>query len=274
MSVKNIIKSGKNHFYSALSKHLKLYRVIAAVVASVMIIGVIFFVNAMLDYPLYYPFVKMKAEKYIAENYGAEGYVLESFKDYRGAYVAEAVKPGSLDGHFSVSYFADGSNAIDGYRFAVLERFNVMNRLDKQYNDFVKTVFESPLFPYSIKYTDQGLYFKSDRSTSQKDEGRIPTDILVLDGLYDIQELGEMGGHLKIVINTDQLTPEFAAEALLKIDSFLKRGGVTYYYIDLQLQDPALGAGENNIYDINNFRRSDIYEEGLVERVILNADKS
>lgn len=271
------VRSVKNCYYKILSKHLKLFRVIAAVIAFAMIPWVVFFVHAMLDYPLYYPFVKMKAEKYIAENYGAEGYVLESFKDYGGAYVAEAVKPGSLDCHFSVQYFSDGSFAYDTYRIAVSERLNVMNRLDKQYNDFVKTVLESPLFPffpYSIKYTEQGLYFKTDRTNPRLDEGRIPADILVLDASYDIQELGETGGRLSIEICTDQLTPEFAAEALLKIDAFLKRGGVTYYFIDLKLRNPESEIGESNIYDLRSFRRSDIYEEGLLERVISSAEKT
>lgn len=267
MSVKTIIKSGKNRVYRILSKHLKLYRVIAAVIAFAMIIGLVFFANSLFNYPLSEPFFKLKAKNYIKENYGGMGYVLESFQYFGSNYFAEAAKPGSLDSRFTVHGYADGY-IHDSYEHDILKLGSVGTRLDKQYKDLADNVFESPLFPY--KTNSHALLAVETYYNDPRYESKVPHDILVLDGIYDIRELGKIGGYLNIGVDTDQLTPEKAAEALLEIDRLMTQGGVTYYAVNIDLADFSVELQDRKYYRLRNFRRIDIYEEGLVERVIQN----
>lgn len=266
MSVKTIVNSSKNRVYKVISKHLKLYRVIAAVLAFAMIIGLVFFANFLLGYPLYSPFFKLKAKNYIKKNYGEMGYVMESFKDFYGEYYAKAAKPDSPDSCFSVIYYADGF-MIDSYEYDVLKLGSVRQRLLKQYREFADNVLQSPLFPYRSTHSTASLAFDK---LNYEHESVIPTDILELDGIYDIQKLGEIGGYLHITVYTDELTPEKAAEVLLTTDKLMTQGGVTYYGIDVHLENWT--PTELEAYSLYDFRRSDIYEEGLIDRIIQSAD--
>lgn len=72
-----------------------------------------------------------------------------------------------------------------------------------------------------------------------------------------------------IYVETELLTPEFAAEVLVKIDELMEQGGVPFYAISLSLETP-----EHEYYSIENFRRADIRGDGLVERINENRQKT
>lgn len=239
-----------------LFKHLKTFKVIAAVIAFILTALMLWFVNALLGNPVSYFIVKNNAEKYVAENYADEGYILEnvsySFKD--GDYYAYVAKPNSPDCRFTVKYFLNGHLILDLYEGEVLKGGNVSRRLEMSYRELVDSVLKSPAYPYSsdIAYGTFGIEY--DRNYGYMLAG----DTLVPDALYNINELGARAGKLTISVDAEgEETLQKTAETLLEINSLMERGGVTFYAIDFSY----------GLYRLDDFLRSDIYEEGLVERV-------
>lgn len=242
------------------------FRIIAAVIAFAMIAFLLWGANDLLGNPVSYSVVKNNAQKYIAEKYAGEGYVLESvaysfkFKDY----LAHVAKPDSEDCHFAVFYNMYGAFRGDNYESLVQNGENVRDRLEMRYRELADSVLESPAYPYSENSAYGSLIFEGDEDYTKEDGHgfAIPRSILVPDALYDIAELGAQAGLLTVYVNTDTLTHEYAAEILLEINSLMAQGGVPFYAIDLTLK-----SSDREYYSLENVRRSDIYEDGLVERV-------
>lgn len=256
---------------SFVSNHLIPFKIIAAVIAFAMIVLLLFGANDLLGNPISYSIAKNNAEKYISEKY--DGYVLESvnysfkFKDY----LAHVAKPDSEDCYFTVFYNMYGEFRGDNYESLVQNRGNVRTRLEMSYRELADSVLESPSFPYSSEIAFGSLIFEGDEDKdSLSIHGfAIPKSILVPDALYDIAELGAQAGLLTVYVNTDTLTHEYAAEILLEINSVMEKGGVPFYAIDLRLESSA-----REYYSIDNFSRSDIHEDGLIERVKENNQKT
>ncbi|MBD5128567.1 MAG: hypothetical protein HDT43_01360 [Ruminococcaceae bacterium] len=241
------------------SKHKKGLKITAAVIAFVMIAALALLADALLGNPVSYLIVKNNAKKYVAENY--EGYVLEgvsySFKD--GTYYADVAKPDSLDCRFSVKYRFNGSISLDLYDGEVLKGGNVRRRLDMEYRELVKNVVESPAYPYVSDIAFGSLEWEYDLENGYTFNGI--ESPLVPDALYDIKEVGAKAGKLTIYIDTNEMpTYESAAETLLELRSLMERGGVAFYAIDLSY----------GYIQLDNFLSSDIYEDGLAERVKAN----
>lgn len=243
--------------------HLKAFRITAAVIAFVMIAGLLFFANELVGNPVSYFLVKHNAEKYVAENYADEGYVLESV-NYNwkvGSYYTYISKPGSEDNRFFVSYGINGKKGSDNYKISDQISGNVRTRLEMRYRELVNSVLESPSYPYSSDFSFGKLIFEPYDYEGRLDEEydyALPKSILVPDGLYDITELGAKAGKLTIYVDAEgEETLQKTAETLLEINSLMERGGVTFYAIDFRY----------GFYRLNHFLRSDIYEDGLVERV-------
>lgn len=257
---------------SFVSKHKKSVKVIAAVIAFAMIAGLLVFANGLLGNPISYCIAKSKAKKYVAENYADMGYILESvnYSFKNGDYIAHIEKPDSEDRHFVLGIGFDGRLGSDNYENCVLNGGNTQTRLDMRYREFIHSVTESSAYPYSSQSAGGTLVFEGYGDY----DFAVSKSILVPDGLYDIAELGEKGGLLYISVDTSQTTPENAAEILLEINALMKQGGVTFYAIDLTLMDRTLAPADRVDYNLKNFHRSDIYEDGLVERVVNNHQKT
>lgn len=254
---------------SFIDNHRKPLRIVAAVIAFAMIAVLLEFANELLGNPVSYLIAKNNAKKYVEEKYPGAGYVIESvdysfkFKDY----FARAVKPGSEDCYFTVFYNMFGEFRGDNYVVLVENGGNVERRLEMGYRQLADSVLESSANPYrterAIQYGE--LIFESDPEKPARHDFGLSRDILVPDAQYDLAKLGAEGG--LIVFDVDiqgEATPEKAAEVLLKVNELMERGRVPFYAIDLTLKAP----GED--YFLENFRRSDIYEEGLAERVAAN----
>lgn len=247
-----------------VSKHRKVLRIIAAVIAFAMIGALLLFANSLLGNPVSYLIVKNNAQKYLVEKY--DGYVLEdvSYSFKMGDYLAHASIPRSGDSHFAVYYGWDCAFWGDTYESDITNRGNVRRRLDMSYRKLVDSVLDSAANPYSMDIDFGELIFEGDEDTT-KEEGHgffLPLGELEQDGLYNIAELGEKAGLLNIYVETEKdASPETAAEFLLGIKSLMEKGGATFRAIDLVVRSP------NGGYIVDNFLRSDIYEDGLAERV-------
>lgn len=251
-----------------IDKHRKPLRVIAAVIAFAMIAVLLEFANELLGNPVSYLVAKNNAKKYVAENYADEGYVVEDasyffkFKDY----VVHVGKPDSEDCHFTVYYNMFGQFRGDNYENLIGNGENSRGRLSTSYSDLVRGVIESSANPYySTKAIQFGELIFEGNEEIQKGIVRgfgLSRDILIPDKQYDIAELGAQGGLITFYADVEEATPEKAAQVLLDIDGFMEGGGVPFYAIDLTLR-----TSDGDYYFVDNFLRSDIYEEGLVERV-------
>ena len=252
-----------------VEKHRKPLRVIAAVIAFAMIAVLLEFANELLGNPVSYLVAKHNAKKYVAENYADEGYVVKDasyffkFKDY----AVHVAKPDGEDCQFLVYYNMFGAFRGDNYESLVGNGENVRTRLDMSYRELVKSVLESPANPYNKENAIQygRLIFESDEAVDKGfDYGfGLSRDILIPDKQYDIAELGARGGLLKFSADIHgEATAEKAAETLLDVAEFMERGGAPFYAIDLMLE-----SSDGDYYIVENFLRSDIYEDGLVERV-------
>lgn len=245
-------------------------RVIAAVIAFAIIIWLLFGINDLLGNPISYYLAKTNSEKYVAEKYGDEGYVVSdigySFKFKN--YLVLAEKPGSKDCYFTVYCGMDGKPDADNYDSYVAGGGNTRRRLEESYRKLADSIFESPSFPYSSKISGGSLVFKGDGDKPDEYDFGLSESILVPDAEYDIEKLGKQAGLLTVYIDTENLTAEFASEALLRIKALANLGMVPFYAIELTLENSA-----HEYYPVGVFRSADIYEEGLVERVKVSHQK-
>lgn len=267
MSVKTFFSRAKTF----VNTHV-IFRVLAAILAFAISAWLIWGVTEFLGNPIMFAINKSNAEKYLAENYGGEGYYVKSVSfDFKfGVYAAVAVKPESDDFKFAVFYGKDGSFRGDDYENRIKNGDNTRFRLQKQYGDFVNSVLRSAANPYSTGVCYGELVFEGDYD--EWDFG-ISKSILKPDGLYDTAKLGAEGGLIHLTVNSEQASPERAAEILLDIDNLARQGGLEYYAIDFSLKTPD-NEYYSEYYSLNNFRRADIYEEGLVDRINKNRQKT
>lgn len=247
-------------------KHIKVFRVIAMIIAVAATAWLIWFGCALSGNPVSYFLVKSSSQKYVAENY--PGFEAENpgYNFKHGDYVVRITKPGSEDSSFMASFGLNGKFLYDDYEGYVLNGRNTRIRLETRYRELVKSVLESPAYPFE---TDSGfgeLIFARDSDHEEKypaHDFSIPTDILEPDGLYDIAALGELGGVLNISVLSEDKSPERAAEILRELDALMTKGGVTFRAIDLTLE-----SSDRKYYTAENIHREEISESDLAEIVI------
>ena len=100
------------------------------------------------------------------------------------------------------------------------------------------------------------------------------TNELELDGIYDVNELGAKAGKLTLYVYDDTVSVERLAEIILDIKGMLDDAGVRFYVMDCVLEYPKPESGEwkQGRVEVMDFLCSDIYEEGLAERVQASND--
>lgn len=250
----------------------KILKIAALTLAIVLIVGVLFFANSLVGNPLSKALAKCTAEKHLKENYLDTDYELEevkySFKDcYYHAYVTS---PSSIDTHFELWINGFGKLKYDNYDYDVTSGWNTAMRIDKDYRNTVETLIESGSFPYDVYIGYGELAFTTEE---YKDNTTIPTYALVsneltVDAYYNANELGKSAGKLTVHIEDATVSPERMAEILLGIRECFDNAGVGFYAIDLTLEYPEdVNDTDDDRLEVLEFLYSDIYEEGLVERV-------
>ncbi len=251
---------------------------IAALVAALAIIaGLCVFANALVGNPVSKWLAKRTAEKHLEEVYGDTDFVIEkigfNFKDTD--YYVHIMSPSSEDSSFSLRIDMLGNLKLDTYESRVLGGGNTQNRLYMEYRELVDTVLEAPDYPFTtfIAYGDLQVGFAPSDIEIEEDrwpEGYLVLDKVELDKKYDIAELAEKVGHLVIYVEDEEVTVERAAEVLLELKELFDRKNVPFVAIDFVLEYPRKPEGGNTKegrVNVEGFLYSDIFEEGLVERV-------
>ncbi len=243
----------------------------------VLLLGVVlYFVCAFFGNPVSYLLAVNSADNYIEENYA--DYDLEIEKvgyDFKlSGYYAHVVSPSSVDTHFSVYFDLLGRPLHDSFD-NVTDGWNTYMRLENEYRSLcekvlkdVKKNFVSDIdygeiknFEYSEDYHGKVLY------------GVVLSD-LELDYEYDIKEVAKSAGHIVFYYEETELTAEKSAERLLEFKAIFEKHDVPFFAIDFIAQEPKTetNAGNRKEFAVREFLFSDIYEEGLAERLQEAAD--
>jgi len=253
----------------------KTLKIIAAVTAFSILVGLAWFANAMVGNPISKMLAERAAEKHLEETYAGTDYYIErisySFKD--GKYHAFVKSPTSIDAEFSLTITMLGTIRLDTYE-DVLDGFNTARRLEQEYRTLTDTIFENPSFPYTCHISYGTLEIFPQEAFDDPNVDDIPPyainqSTLVLDKLYDIRELGKQAGHLIIYVESDTVTIEKAAEVMLEIKKIFDDAGVPFVAMDFTLWHPRPEEGQRPKGEVSvaDFQYGEIYEDGMTGRV-------
>lgn len=246
-------------------------RVGAALLALVIIAGLLLFANGLVGNPISRFIVNRSARQHVAATYPDMNLELEQARyDFKSSnYYVHVKSSTSVDTHFTLRFTASGVLHYDDYEFRVVGGSNTFERINSEYSLALRAVIDSDDFPYNSH-----IYFS--RITpyhDHKDYGPkygLKLELLELDKVYDVMDLAKTAGHIVLYIEDEEVTMTKAAEVLLGVKNILDSKDISFYAIDFELikprgdEKPALD--EPRVY-IREFLCDDIYEEGLVERV-------
>ena len=251
----------------------KILKVLALVLAIVLIIGIGLFANALVGNPVSKYLATKSANEYIKTTYSDKDFVIEevTYNFKTGGYYARVTSPTSIDSHFSLSFNWLGKLVLDCYD-DVTTGWNTAMRLEDDYRNAVKAVTESKDFSekYFLAYGEIPCVLSDYPIDEEKPEYALQRKDLVLDKVYDIREVGANHGKLVLWAQDDEVTIERLSELLLDVKNKFDKSGVTFKAVEFILE-PTKEEGQPLMSDeqikIRNFYYSDIYEDGLVERV-------
>ena len=247
-------------------------KIAAFTLAVALILGVLFFANALIGNPISKALAENTAKKHLEENYKDTDYELErvtySFKD--GYYHAYISSPSSVDTHFTLMINGFGKLSYDNFDY-VTNGWNTATRLDTDYRKTVDALFASKSFPYNayIAYGELIFVPESERENPDIADYALITEELTVDAYYDVNKLGAQAGKITVYIDDNTVTVERLAEVLLDIRECFDNSGIGFYAIDCVIEYPRDEEGfyEDGRVEVMEFLYSDIYEEGLLERV-------
>ena len=256
----------------------KIMKIAALIIALALIVGVCIFANSLVGNPISKMLATNTAKQYIKENHPDMDYQLDgvTFNFKFVCYNAYFTSPSSPDSSFTLMLGMDGRIVHDYYEGQVVNRENTARRLENEYRAAVSKVLDNPALPYDCHIGYGGLQFITEEF---KNEPGVPayaliTNELELDGIYDVNELGAKAGKLTLYVYDDTVTVERLAEIILDIKGMLDDAGVRFYVMDCVLEYPKPESGEwkQGRVEVMDFLCSDIYEEGLAERVQASND--
>ena len=249
------------------------FKTVAIVLAIILIAFAVLLANAFFGNPISKALAQNTAQKYFQQTYSNTDYelgnVTYSFKD--GFYYAPISSPSSIDTCFSLAIDSFGRLQHDYFADYVTTGRNTISRLEADYRQAVEAVFQSESFPYEahIAFGELVYVFEADREAYDVADYAIIVDELPLDVQYDVNALGTQAGKLTVYIWDDTVSAARLAEILLDIRTSFDGAGIGFRTINCVLEYPR---EENTLYEgdrfeVMDFAYSDIYEEGLVERV-------
>lgn len=253
----------------------RILKALAFIAALAITAGVIYLSCSFMGNPVSYLLTRKTAKDHILKTYPGTDLVIEDINyDFKtGGYYARVKSPSSPDTHFSLSFDLLGSLRYDSYEYDVAQKGNTARRLDAEYRRITDAVFQSPLFPYETDM-DYGMLMiypqKEIGSGNGIPDYAMPLEELVLDGIYDMRAVGERAGSLVIYVNSDTVTVEKAAEIMLRIKDIFSEAGIGFAAMDFTLQHPKDikdSSRPEGQFSVIDFPFSDIYEEGMVQRV-------
>lgn len=266
----------------------KVLKWIATVLSIAVVVTVLYFVFAFLGNPVSGILLTISSNQYMKENFADTDFEITTrgYNFKTGSYYAKVKSPSSQDTHFTLYFDGLGRYTYDTYD-SVTGLYNTISRLDDEYRKLVDSkLYEgngalncgiafgelriAGIYEVYTNTTEDGT---TEHYTLDKEYG-LDRSALKLDGEYDIRELGRECGRIILYIHDEEVSVNRLAELLLETKDYLDDNHIPFYAINFNLCAPRNEAGqmvgdEISVYD---FLYSDIYEDGLVERVQENWD--
>ncbi len=227
-------------FRKAVEGEKKWLRIVYGGIAVFLVVSVGCSANAFVGNPVSYFLAKNTVEHYLEEKYGKTDYEVESlgYSFKFGEYYAHITSPTLLDGDFSLTVNMTGKVKSDDYTDRVEEKSNVERRLSMAYRERVEEILETPsFFPYQTEIAFGDLEFEREEG-EEFPEGALERADLENNRLYDLKELGQYNGTITLYVDSDTVTEEKATEVLLTLKKQLNDGGISFYRVDVILQEP------------------------------------
>lgn len=248
---------------------MKIKKIIAAILAFILIAVVLFIANGMVGNPISKMLTNRAATKYIAENYSDLNLELEkafySFKD--GRYHVKTSSTSSIDTHFPLSYSWRGELDYDGYENLVVSKWNTWRRIDDEYRKLIDSEIKGKLNFDERDFIYGELRVKDDDFSN-----------LVIDKIYDVKELAISQGHINLHLEKDIPTIKIMTETLTKVKEITDKEEIPFYSIDINLYEPRREDDKQKelltkkYLMVKEFLYSDIYLDGLAQRVEENIE--
>lgn len=250
----------------------RLFKWAAVIWCVAVLAGALYLIVAFFGNPVSMTLCDRAAKAYLAEQYGDHDVLIDktgyNFKD--GNYYARVSSPTSIDTHFSIYMTGLGQVRYDTYD-SVTDGWNTFQRLESAYRAKVNALFDAEGFElrndiaFGTLETDTGSEF---------DYKPVPYGIkmeeLVIDGVYDEDEIARTAGHIIFYMQDEDVSFETAARSMLRLKEILTESGIPFFAMDFVLRLPREegqpGAGGPTIH-VTNFLSSDIVEDGMVGRV-------
>lgn len=237
--------------------------------------GVLWVIDAFVGNPVSKMLATNTAKAHLAETYADTDYEIErvsySFKD--GQYHAFVKSPSSRDTEFTLYITKGGTLRLDTFE-RVSSRDNTAARLDEAYRALCDTLLESEAFPYTLHIAYDTLEFTRDALLKASSQTDIPSyallqDELVLDGDYDIRDLGRKAGHLIIYVEGETVSVDEAAQVMCDIRHHFDDADIPFRAMDFVLWYPQDDDGlrKDGEVHVADFAYEEIRPDGMIERV-------
>lgn len=249
---------------------------IVLILLLLILLGVVgFFAVAFCGNPVSHVLARVGANIYLSEEWDGTDYTIEkvgyNFKD--GNYYARLTSPTTIDGDFTMYMNGWGRYKDDTYG-SVTDGWNTYRRLESDYRELVKSVLEREDFPIESDIDFGTLPMYAEWSGFEWDpplDYGIVVEELVVNGEYDIRELGKENGCIVFYAYDETITAERAGELMLLLKEELDKANVPFHAMDFVLELPRRENGTRNNdageIRVENFKYADIYPEGMTERV-------
>lgn len=247
----------------------KTLKIIAIVVAVLLIIGLLFVANAFVGNPISKMIVTNNAKEYIEETYPDTDYYVDSvnynFKTTK--YYANVKSPSSKDTSFTLSYSMLGNAGYDSFSSRVSDGFNTWDRINNEYRTITAEIIENLPYESDVNYGEIQIL---EKGNSMINFG-LDMSTLELDKVYDIDELGSKYGKITLYVYVDEVTAEKASEVLVEVKKQFDKEKLSFYAIDLVLRLPrnkeVKDWQDTEKIHIESFLYSDIVDDNLLEKV-------
>lgn len=247
----------------------KTLKIIAIVVAVLLIIGLLFVANAFVGNPISKMIVTNNAKEYIEETYPDTDYYVDSvnynFKTTK--YNANVKSPSSKDTSFTLSYSMLGNAGYDSFSSRVSDGFNTWDRINNEYRTITAEIIGNLPYESDVNYGEIQIL---EKGNSMINFG-LDMSTLELDKVYDIDELGSKYGKITLYVYVDEVTAEKASEVLLEVKKQFDKEKLSFYAIDLVLRLPRNKElkdwQDTETIHIDSFLYSDIVDDNLLEKV-------
>lgn len=250
-------------------------RRIAGILVLVSALGFAWLGNALFGNLISRLLAENTAKKHLAAAYSGMDFYIEgigySFKDAN--YHAFIRSHSSIDTEFTLYITMLGRLRLDTYD-DVLSGFNTALRLERAYRVLADTVLEDPSFPYAchIAFGTLEIYPQEmieDPNAKDVPQYAIHRNALVIDGDYDIRELGRKAGHLIIYVEENVVNAQRAGEIMLDIKARFDSAEIPFAAMDFTLWYPKAEDGRRPEGEVSvaHFPYDAIYTQGMRGRV-------